>query len=50
MKLDKKIGVLKVVTKKIDDLKLKNIGFIKIDAEGVEMKILYGAKKLIKNL
>ena len=48
VKLDKKIGVLKVVTKKIDDLKLKNIGFIKIDAEGVEMKILYGAKKLIK--
>ena len=27
--------------------KLKNIGFIKIDAEGVELKVLKGAKKLI---
>ena len=48
VKLDKNFGKLKVETKKIDDLKLKNIGFIKIDAEGVELKVLYGAKKLIK--
>ena len=48
VKLDKNFGKLKVETKKIDDLKLKNIGFIKIDAEGVELKVLKGAKKLIK--
>ena len=47
-KLDKNYGKLKVKTKKIDDLNLKNIGFIKIDAEGVELKVLLGAKKLIK--
>jgi len=48
VKLDKNFGKLKVETKKIDDLKLKNIGFIKIDAEGVELKVLNGAKKLIQ--
>ena len=48
VKLDKNYGKLKVQTKKIDDLKLKNVGFIKIDAEGVELKVLEGAKKLIK--
>ena len=48
VKLDEKFGKLKIETKKIDDLKLKNIGFIKIDAEGVELKVLKGAKKLIK--
>ena len=48
VKLDKKFAKLKVETKKIDDLRLNNIGFIKIDAEGVELKILKGAKKLIK--
>ena len=48
VKLDKNFGKLKIETKKIDDLKLKNIGFIKIDAEGVEIKVLKGAKKLIK--
>ena len=48
VKLDKNYGKLKVETKKIDDLGLKNIGFIKIDAEGVEIKVLKGAKKLIK--
>ena len=36
------------LTKKIDDLNLKDIGFIKIDAEGAELKVLIGAKKLIK--
>ena len=46
--VDKNYGKLKIETKKIDDLKLKNIGFIKIDAEGVELKVLKGAKKLIK--
>ena len=48
VKLDKSFGKLKIKTKKIDDLKLKNIGFIKIDAEGVELKVLKGAEKLIK--
>ena len=48
VKLDKNYCKLKIETKKIDDLKLKNIGFIKIDAEGVELKVLKGAKKLIK--
>ncbi len=48
VKLDKNFGKLQIETKKIDDLKLKNIGFIKIDAEGVELKVLYGAKKLIE--
>ena len=48
VKLDKNYGKLKIETKKIDDLKLKNIGFIKIDAAGVELKVLKGAKKLIK--
>ena len=32
------------LNKKIDDLNLKNIGFIKIDAEGVEYNVLRGAK------
>ena len=48
IKLDKNFGKVRVETKKIDDLKLKNIGFIKIDAEGVELKVLNGAKELIK--
>ena len=49
VKLDKNYGKIKVKTKKIDDLNLNNIGFIKIDAEGCEQKVLNGSKKLIKN-
>ena len=48
VKLDVNYGIVKVETKKIDDLNLKDIGFIKIDAEGAELKVLIGAKKLIK--
>jgi hypothetical protein len=47
VKLDKEYKKLKVITKKIDDLSLKNIGFIKIDAEGCEQLVLKGGKKLI---
>ena len=49
VKLDKNYKKIKVCSKKIDDLNLKNIGFIKIDAEGYEQKVLKGARKLIKN-
>ena len=48
VKLDARFRKIKVKTKKIDDLNLKNIGFIKIDAEGVEYNVLRGAKKLIQ--
>ena len=48
VKLDKNFGKIKVITKKLDDINLKNIGFIKIDAEGSELNVLNGAKKIIK--
>lgn len=48
IKLDKNFKKIKVNIKKLDDLNLKNIGFIKIDAEGSELDVLNGAKMLIK--
>ena len=48
IKLDKNFGKIRVNAKKLDDLNLQNIGFIKIDAEGSEQEVLKGAKKLIK--
>ena len=46
--MDKNFGKIRVNVKKLDDLNLQNIGFIKIDAEGSEQEVLKGAKKLIK--
>ena len=38
---------LRVATKRLDDLNLDPVGFIKIDVEGHEMAVLRGAKALI---
>ena len=39
---------IEVETIKLDNFKLDNIGFIKIDVEGVELDVLNGASNLIK--
>ena len=45
----KKFHEVKVVTKKLDDMNIKDkIGFIKIDVEGHEKNVIMGSKKLIK--
>ena len=45
----KKYHEIKVITKKLDDLKIENkIGFIKIDVEGHEKAVIEGSKKIIK--
>lgn len=43
-----KIGV-EVDLIKLDDIKIKNIGFIKIDVEGYELEVLKSGKKLLTN-
>lgn len=44
-----KIKIITVPVKKLDDFKLKDVEFIKIDAEGHEEQILHGAKNLLEN-
>lgn len=39
---------VKVPVKKLDDFKIKNIGFMKIDVEGYELEVLEGGKNTIK--
>jgi FkbM family methyltransferase len=40
-------GAVTVETARLDDLKLSNIGFIKIDVEGFEQEVLEGAKQTL---
>jgi FkbM family methyltransferase len=42
-----KIGI-QVPIKKLDDFNFNNVGFIKIDVEGHELSVLYGAKSTIE--
>ena len=44
----KKFNQMKVITRKLDYYKFKNIGFIKIDVEGHELSLLRGAIKFFK--
>ncbi|WP_419904819.1 FkbM family methyltransferase [Kiloniella sp.] len=37
-----------VITSKLDDQKIDNVGFIKIDVEGFELQVLEGAKETIE--
>lgn len=46
---EQKIIEVKITLKRLDDYKLNNISFIKIDVEGHEMKVLEGAAETIKN-
>ncbi|MBS1738377.1 MAG: FkbM family methyltransferase [Bacteroidetes bacterium] len=43
----RKVHSFKVITKKMDEFNLKNIGFMKIDAEGHEYEIIDGARNTI---
>tara|TARA_B100000242_G_scaffold29913_1_gene17958 strand:- start:256 stop:945 length:690 start_codon:yes stop_codon:yes gene_type:complete len=45
----KDIYSIDIKTKKLDDLKLKTIDFMKIDVQGNELKVLKGAKQTLKN-
>ena len=42
------LRVTNVVTRRIDDLGIKNINFVKIDVEGYEYYVIKGMKNLIK--
>jgi FkbM family methyltransferase len=44
-----KYRTIKVPVKTLDNYKLKNVGLIKIDVEGNELKTIRGAEKTIKN-
>lgn len=46
---DGKYRTIKVPVKTLDSYKLKNVGLIKIDVEGNELKTIRGAEKTIKN-
>lgn len=48
LKIDKKINEFEVEVCLLDDLKLSNIKFIKIDVEGHEIEVLQGAINTIK--
>lgn len=47
-KVDGPHGKVAVEAKRLDDMGLKNIGFIKIDVEGFEKEVLEGAAQTIK--
>jgi len=40
---------LAIQTKKLDDMDINNVGFLKIDVEGFEKEVLEGASQLIKS-
>ena len=40
---------IKIKTKLLDDYKLKNVDFIKIDVQEHELEVLQGAKETLKN-
>ena len=42
------VGKVEIDTKKLDDLDIKNIDFIKLDVQGAELKILEGGKNSLK--
>ena len=41
-------GIVKVVTTRLDEMKIDNVGFIKIDVEGFEVQVLRGVEELIR--
>ena len=45
----KKSNGVKVDLFKLDDISVKNIGFIKIDVEGYELEVLRSGKNLLTN-
>ena len=48
VKIDPKLEPELIEFKKLDDMKLDNIRFVKIDVEGFELKVLEGAVKTLK--
>jgi hypothetical protein len=44
----KEVKTINVETKRLDDYNLENVGFIKIDVEGHELKVINGAMRTIK--
>jgi hypothetical protein len=45
---DKTRETITVMEKTLDSFKLKNVGFIKIDVEGVELEVLRGAEDTLR--
>lgn len=41
-------GVVKVQTRRLDDLEIRDVGFIKVDVEGFECAVLAGATETLK--
>lgn len=48
-KVDGEHGKVQVEAKRLDDLRIKNIGFIKIDVEGFEAQVIEGGAETIKS-